>query len=63
VSFATANNLVAAFEDAGLLTEITGGRRRRVFSYDSYLALLRDDAPSRRREGELETTESEANAD
>ena len=58
VSFATANNLVSAFEEAGLLIEITGGRRRRVFRYDSYLALLRDDAPSRRREGQLETTES-----
>jgi Fic family protein len=62
VSFATANNLVAAFVDAGLLTEITGGRRRRVFSYDSYLVLLRDEAPARRREGQLETTESEAGA-
>ncbi len=62
VSFATANNLVGAFEEASLLTEITGGRRRRVFRYDSYLALLRDDAPSRRNEGQLETTESEQQA-
>lgn len=59
VSFATANKLVTAFEDAGLLSEITGGRRRRIFRYDSYLALLRDDAPSRRKVGRLETTESE----
>ena len=42
VSFATANSLVREFEQAGLLREITGGRRRRVFRYDSYLALLRD---------------------
>jgi Fic family protein len=62
VSFATANSLVGAFVDAGLLTEITGGRRRRVFSYDSYLALLRDEAPTRRRQGQLETTASEAGA-
>lgn len=43
VSFATANNLVGEFERAGLLREITGGRRRRVFRYDAYLALLRED--------------------
>lgn len=42
VSFATANNLVREFEQVGLLREITGGRRRRVFRYDSYLALLRE---------------------
>lgn len=45
VSFATANGLVKSLEEIGLLTEITGGRRGRVFSYDSYLALLRDDIP------------------
>jgi Fic family protein len=47
ISFATANNLVAQFEQAGVLTEITGGRRRRVFRFDSYLALLREDNPVR----------------
>ncbi len=48
VSFATANNLVAQFEQAGLLREITGGRRRRVFSYDRYLAVISEgDTPSR----------------
>lgn len=45
VSFATANNLVGEFERAGLLREVTGGRRRRVFRYDAYLALLREDEP------------------
>jgi Fic family protein len=45
VSFATANGLVKSFEEISLLTEITGGRRGRVFRYDSYLALLRDDIP------------------
>jgi Fic family protein len=45
VSFATANGLVKSFDEIGLLIEITGGRRGRVFSYDSYLALLRDDLP------------------
>jgi Fic family protein len=58
VSFATANNLVAQLEEAGLLTEITGGRRRRVFRYEPYLALLRDDPPARRRTGAAPTTEA-----
>jgi Fic family protein len=47
VSFRTANNLVGQFEQSGLLREITGGRRRRVFRYDSYLALLSEDEPRR----------------
>lgn len=46
LSFATANNLVAQFEDAGILREVTGGRRRRVFRYDSYIALMEDDQPA-----------------
>jgi Fic family protein len=45
IAFATANNLVAQFEQAGVLAEVTGGRRRRIFRFDSYLALLRDDEP------------------
>lgn len=40
--YVTANNLVAQFEEAGIVTEITGGRRRRVFRYDGYLDLLSD---------------------
>lgn len=43
ISFATANNLVGEFERAGLLREITGGRRRRVFRYESYLELFREE--------------------
>lgn len=60
ISFATANNVVGEFERAGLLREITGGRRRRVFQYDSYLALLRDDEPVRPREGQVERTERQS---
>ncbi len=45
VSFATANQLVATFVEIGLLREITGGRRRRVFRFDAYLALLQDAGP------------------
>lgn len=46
VAYVTANNLVAQFEEAGIVTEITGGKRRRVFRYDGYLALLSDEPPS-----------------
>lgn len=41
-SFGTANTLVARMVDAGLLEEITGGRRGRLFRYEPYLELLRD---------------------
>ena len=43
IAFATANNLVAQFEEAGLLVEITGGKRSRIFSYEPYLSLWRDE--------------------
>jgi Fic family protein len=46
IAFATANNLVSQFEAAGLVVEITGGRRRRIFRYEAYLSLWRDPAPS-----------------
>ncbi len=44
VAYVTANSLIARFEDAGILTEITGNRRRRAFRYDGYLALF-DEGP------------------
>lgn len=62
VSFATANNLVGKFEEADLLLEITGGKRSRIFRYEPYLALLRDETP-RRPAGRLEATEAEPAAD
>jgi Fic family protein len=40
VSFATANKLIARFEDLGLVSEITGQRRSRRFRYDPYLRLF-----------------------
>jgi Fic family protein len=46
VSFATANKLIGDLEELAILREITGGRRRRVFSYDSYLDLLGDEPPA-----------------
>lgn len=42
LSYAKANSLIAAFEERGLLTEITGQRRNRLFRYDPYLALFSD---------------------
>ena len=46
VSNPTANNLVNQFEDMGLLTERTGRRRNRLFSYQPYLSLFEDEPPA-----------------
>ena len=45
VSNPTANKLVNQFNNAGLLVEITGRQRNRLFSYGSYLSLFEDDLP------------------
>ncbi len=42
LSFASANSLVAIFEELGLLVEFTGRRRDRMFFYDPYLELFDD---------------------
>jgi Fic family protein len=44
VSFPTANRLVARFEDLGLLREVTGQRRSRLFRYEPYLELFDEPA-------------------
>lgn len=43
VSWPTAGKLIGQFEEQGLLQEITGQRRSRLFRYGSYLALFQDD--------------------
>ena len=40
LSYQKANSLVAAFEELGLLTEITGRKRDRLFIYEPYLDLF-----------------------
>ena len=44
LSFARANDLVGQFQNLGLLRETTGRRRNRVFSYEPYMALFREDS-------------------
>lgn len=39
-SYPAANNLVARLVEAGILTERTGRRRNRVFSYDAFLRIF-----------------------
>lgn len=43
LSFPTASKLIAKFVELGILQEITGRRRSRVFAYENYLAVLRKD--------------------
>jgi Fic family protein len=42
VSFPTANRLVARFEEAGFLREVTGQKRSRMFRYEPYLRLFEE---------------------
>lgn len=41
-TFPTASRLVSSFEEMGLLREITGQKRSRMFRYEPYLALFND---------------------
>ena len=40
IAFATANSLLTAFVEAGILTETTGKKRNRIFAYPAYINLL-----------------------
>ncbi len=46
VSFVTANRLIERFTEVGILVEVTGRRRNRLFRYAPYLALFTDDRPA-----------------
>lgn len=58
VTFPTANNAVQALEALGLLEELTGGRRNRVFRYSSFLDLFAD-VPEEVAPAAVEVTETQ----
>ena len=43
VTYPSANSLVSELENCGILQEITGRSRGRVFRYDDYIALFHED--------------------
>jgi Fic family protein len=62
IAFVTANKLVEQMESLGLLQEITGRRRDRVFSYAPYVDLFQDEPPGAER-AQLEETVADNGAD
>ena len=58
VHYNTASKLIERFGELGLLEEITGKRRGRVFSYEPYLDLFRDERPIQDRPVETEPSAS-----
>ncbi|HLZ47760.1 MAG TPA: Fic family protein [Candidatus Limnocylindria bacterium] len=45
LSFVTAAKMIEGLAELGIVEEITGGRRNRVYRYSPYLALFADDTP------------------
>lgn len=62
VSYPTANNLVQQFESLGLLQEISGRERHRLFRYTPYVDLFNDPEPFSDTDN-LQLTEAEATYD
>jgi Fic family protein len=58
ISFVTANKLVEQFEALGIVEEITGRKRDRIFSYTAYVALFQEEPPGA-EEGEVQETEAD----
>jgi Fic family protein len=58
VTFPTASKLVAGFENEGIIDEVTGYKRNRMFRYSSYLKLFSDDEVGQDT-GEVEATTPE----
>lgn len=48
-AYPTSNNLVARLVELGILYEITGRTRNRIFHYAPYIALFSDEAPQERK--------------
>jgi Fic family protein len=59
IAFVTANKLVEQFAELGILQEITGRKRDRIFSYTPYVALFRDEAPAA-DDSDVQETEAES---
>jgi Fic family protein len=57
-AFTTAGKLVERFEALGLLHEITGGQRNRVFRYTPYWQLLEEPEPMTGQDVPVQTTEA-----
>jgi Fic family protein len=57
-SYNTANNLVEQLAALGLLEEMTGGQRNRVFRYTPYWRLLEEPEPGPGQDVTVQTTES-----
>ncbi len=43
ITFSTANKLIKDFEKSGILKEVTGQERNRIFVFDPYLRIFRDE--------------------
>jgi Fic family protein len=57
-SFTTANKLVEQLEALGLLEEVTGGQRNRIFRYTPYWRLLEEPEPVAGQDVPVQTTEA-----
>ena len=57
VAFPTANRLVGRFEELGLLRELTGQRRSRLFRYEPYMQLFDDTATAETETAPAQSTE------
>jgi Fic family protein len=58
ISFVTANKLVEQLQSLGVVEEITGRKRDRIFSYTPYVALFQDEPPGA-DEGDIQETEAD----
>ncbi len=56
ISFPAANGMIGELSKIGLLSEVTGGRRNRMFRFDPYLDLFADVAEEAGDAGEVQAT-------